>query len=40
MIPTFTHCQDCGTPPTPVTAPWGGSGYVAWWCRLCKRMLA
>jgi hypothetical protein len=40
VIPAFSHCQDCGTPPTPVRLLWSGNeDAVGWWCRICKLIL-
>lgn len=38
MIPTFSHCQECGNPAIKVEPLWG-IGSIAWWCRYCKIML-
>lgn len=41
MIPAFSHCPDCGTPPDPISPPWSmeDGNPIGFWCRLCKLLL-
>jgi len=38
MIPTFSHCHDCGEAAVEITPLWGGD-FVVWWCRYCRLVL-